>query len=508
MKKHIWIVLALLTLGLFLRLYHIEFGLPHSFKADEPEFVEPAIKYTYEIRDIIKNNNYYKLIPISYVYGTVPSYFFTIAVMGFSKMHGILSLNLTKESIYIFVRVIHAVISLLIAVGGAYLYKKVFKGNLGYLLTLAVLVLNWKLIVHGHYANPDLVVTALLAFSFITIFHYYKRKNDTLFTLLTGILLGLAVGTKITTLLTIPLFLYVFYSKKDIKSAAGFVLVVVATFLATNPFSLVFSDDFVLRVLEMATKESGMVFDSVDSNPLKYLLSLFYISTPLVAFFSLFGIVRSVKNKKDLPIHILLIGHIVFYLVFFSIGSRRVDRWLLPILPIISIYGVYGITQINKYLKKYQRVLLLSIVLISICYFPVVLLGQFDRHTPKSEAYLWMRDNINELSTKYVITEEGLDPMNKLKFASVVQYPVYTSDGAQFFAPADPTMFDYVVLSSRPMQNFKRTEVIQKYPFYTERWVQFENAVLDKNKFRLLKSFELKKPNLVPLSNVYVYERL
>ena len=61
-----------MAIGLLFRLYHIEFGLPHSFHADEPEIAEFAIKYTYEIRGIIENGDYYKLIPLNFV--LVPPY--------------------------------------------------------------------------------------------------------------------------------------------------------------------------------------------------------------------------------------------------------------------------------------------------------------------------------------------------------------------------------------------------------------------------------------------------
>ena len=56
-KKNILFALLITFIAVYLRLHHINFGLPHSFHADEPEIAELAIKYTYEIRDIVKNNN-------------------------------------------------------------------------------------------------------------------------------------------------------------------------------------------------------------------------------------------------------------------------------------------------------------------------------------------------------------------------------------------------------------------------------------------------------------------
>ena len=503
------LIFLILTLGFFLRLYHIEFGLPQSFRADEPELVEPAIFYAFQIRSIIANNDFYKLIPISYVYGTFPAYLFTILIMVASKIHNLLNIQFPKENMYLLIRIFHAFLSLGIVIIGAWLYKKVFKNHEGVLFSLLFLSLNWMLIVHGHYANADLIVTFLLTASFIPFYSYFKKEGpDTLLTVLTAILFGLAVGTKITSLLALPFYLYIFVHKKDYRNLFAFILIILATFLFTNPFALVFSDNFLLRVLEMVTKESGIALDSVDYNPFKYVLALFYISTFVIAELSFVGIFKKLREKDELPYHIFLIGQIVIYLLFFSLGSRRVDRWLLPILPIIILYASYGLYKINQKLSRPLAVLLTTIAIAVVVYFPATLLGQFRREVPKSETYYWMQENIDPLSTKLVITEEGLDAMNKLGAVTLIQYPVYTSEGAQFFAPPDPKLFDYVVISSRPMENFKRPEVKKEFPFYVEKLENFENMLLDPENFKLIKSFTLPKPNLIPLSDVFIYENV
>ncbi|MBT6401191.1 DUF2029 domain-containing protein [candidate division WWE3 bacterium] len=507
-KRTLFLLLIILVLGTLLRFYSLNFGLPHSFRADEPEIVEPAIYYTFQIRDIIKNNDYYKLIPISYVYGAFPNYFFAFVIMAASKTHNLLNVSFPKENMYLLVRAAHAFLSLSLVFAGAKLYKQVFKNKEGVLFAALFLALNWKLIVHGHYANADLIITALLTFSFIPLYSYFKGNKIKLNLLLVSLLFGLALGTKITVLITAPLFLYIFAIKKDWRAAAGFILITALTFLVTNPFALIFSDDFFLRVMQMATKESGMALDSVDSSPYKYLASLFYTVTPLLAALSFVGIYKKIKEKTETPIHIFLIGHIIIYVLFFSLGNRRVDRWLLPVLPIMILYGTYGLHKISSNLNTKAKRILVLLIIASVSYFPILLLGQFARQTPKSEAYLWMRDNVEHLSTKLVITNEGLDPMNKLKFAEVSQYPVYTPEGAQFFDPPSPTMYDYVVLSSRPMENFKRPEVVEAFPTYVDRMEEFENTILDPNNFRLIKSFTLTKPNLIPLSDIYIYENV
>jgi len=508
-KKHYFLLIFILLSGLVLRLYHIEFGLPHSFYADEPEFTEPAIKYTYEIRNIIKNNDYYKLIPISFVYGTFPVYFYTLANMAFSKSLNLLSIGFDKFHLFVFFRVVNALISMMLVAGMGVLACKLFHKRKVLLLTLVLAALNWKLIVHAHYVNADIMQATLLLFSYLTLFLYYKKEEDSLFTVLTGLFLGLAVGTKITTLITFPLYLYIFLVKKDYKGLAGMSLTALAVYMVTNPFSFILSDRFSFRVLTMFTKEAGMVFDSVDLSPLKYVRALVYMSTPIVLLFSLYGKYKAVRNKENMHFHIFLISSVIVYLVFFSLQDRRVDRWLLPVLPIILLYAAYGIYAHKDVVKsKWMLTGVLFIVLLSYSYYPALLLEQFQRWTPKAAAYLWMQASIDPLKHVLVYTEEGLDPMNKLPEAKVYKIPVYASENAQFFTPDLTEYYQYVVISSRPLENHNRPAVRQQYPFYYDNWQEFEDKLADPKKFSLVKEFVLSKPNLIPLSDVFIYENL
>jgi hypothetical protein len=125
--KFIFLFLGILSIGLFFRAWNLGFGLPHSFYADEPEFAELAIRYTYEFKDIVANDNYFKLIPISYVYGSFPSYLLTAPLMFFSKSLNIFHIPFDKAALYIFMRSLMVLVSLMIMISSAFLYKKLFK---------------------------------------------------------------------------------------------------------------------------------------------------------------------------------------------------------------------------------------------------------------------------------------------------------------------------------------------------------------------------------------------
>jgi hypothetical protein len=509
----------LLILGTFLRFYHIEFGLPQSFYADEPEFTEPAIMYTYEFHDIVTNHNWYKLIPISYVYGTFPTYSLTGAVMGFSKFANLVHLGFDKTTLFILQRIVVAAISLLLILVTVNVYKRNFNEKpLGILATVFLVALNWKLIVHAHYVNADMVLAVLLGFSFWTFYNYYRSGKQG-YLILTGIFLGLAAGTKITALLTLPLYLAVVIKKRDILGIAGLILVILIAFMVTNPFSVIFAKDFVARVLELQSKEAGLVFDSADYSPFKYISALGYMLTWPVFLLSLYGIVEKLKATKDKTFDLFLVGTILMYVVFYSLQSRRVDRWLLPILAIFFLYAACGLEKIVGKIQaggwfpsaKTSRatVVVLTVAIAGMyLYYPALLLFEFQRYTPKSYAYLWAKDNLPPLATKFVYTEEGLDPMNKLDGATVWKSEVYASEGAQFVMPPDLNLYDYVILSSRPMSNFYRPEVEKAYPFYTQAWQNFDNTIENRQYFQLVREFTLPKPDLIPLSDVRIYKKV
>jgi len=503
-------ILGIIIFGLYFRLHAINFGLPHCFHADEPEIVELAVKYTYQIKSVLKEKDFYKLVPISFVYGMFPTYSLTFATIAFSKTANLLSIDFDKQAIYVFLRIITAVLSLGLIPITIQIYKRAFgkisKIEMGILIFLTAL--NWKFIVLSHYVNMDIFLTILLNLTLLSASYYLGNTKKSIFVWLTGLLFGFSIGTKITAGLSLPLFIYLFTKRKDSRSLFGFLFLTYIGFAVSNPFSLIFIKDFVFRILEMYLKEGGIVFDSINSNPFKYILSLVSIATPIVFVTSLYGKVETFVHKKiQNPFQLFLFANILIYIAFFSLNSREVDRWLLPIIPAILIFSAKGFAELRKLISKKAFIWLLLVTIPTYLYYPLLTLKQFNRNTPKSEAYLWLRDNVPQQANKLAITEEGLDPLNKLQGIRVKRPNVYSTENARFDFPPSPIGYDYIILSSKPMRNFKRKEVREKYPFYTQKWQEFENTVENPKYFVLEKEFTLPKPNLVNLSDVYIYKR-
>jgi 4-amino-4-deoxy-L-arabinose transferase-like glycosyltransferase len=301
----------------------------------------------------------------------------TVSLMGFSKTLNLINISFDKTTIFIFLRIITVLISIGTILITTALAKKHLENSKTVLIVLALMALNWKFIVLSHYTNADIVLALTLLLSFYMFWLYDKNQtNKNLF--LTAIFFGLAVGTKVTALLSLPLFLYVIWKKKDKYGLYGFVFSMAISFMISNPFSIIFFKDFGMRVLEMLSKEGGLVFDSADYSPFKYLVGLMQMVTPAVLVAAIYGAYRKIKHTQDKDFDLFLVANVVLYLLFFSVQSRRVDRWLLPILPIVFIYAAVGLEYVYEILKdkKYQiglAVLVGGIYLIN----PILLLTQF-----------------------------------------------------------------------------------------------------------------------------------
>ena len=82
----------------------------------------------------------------------------------------------------------------------------------------------------------------------------------------------------------------------------------------------------------------------------------------------------------------------------------------MPILPIVMVFASYGVFELIGSTRQFYKKLALAVFLMLTAgyyvYFPILLLNQFQRNTPKSAAYLWVQKNVPELSWKLVYTEE------------------------------------------------------------------------------------------------------
>lgn len=205
-KIPLFAALTLLVMGISLRFYKIDFGRPYIFIADETDIFDQVLKYSLNYKNIISNKNWEDFYPDSYVYGMFPTYFLTFMNMAFNKTASMFKFSINYDSYLIYLRVITSIISSSLILITFLIYKKIFGDKKGAILSSVVVALNWKLIFHSHYLNQDIYITVLLSFS-IFLLILYLQKHKLLYLIISSALFGLAVGTKITVLISIPVII-------------------------------------------------------------------------------------------------------------------------------------------------------------------------------------------------------------------------------------------------------------------------------------------------------------
>jgi hypothetical protein len=526
-KKHLkeLFIISALGLGLFLRSYQIDYGLPYSFINDELDIYYEVIRFALNYKFFIPKEGLKGFAPSSYVYGMFPTYFLTLSVMTLNKISSLFKLPVDFNFYFVFMRIVTAVFSLFGVLFTTLIYKKVFKDKVGIIITLFLSALNWKLIQHSHYLNHDTYLMVFSTGSIYFLISYFETKKESkkLFGLLiSAILFGLAVGTKITALLAAPIIAIILLAKKDFKGLFFYAAVTFLSFTISNPFSILYFNKFISRVLLMKNLEAGVVFGAVDTNPLKYIFSLTQMLTPIIFIFSVIGILKHSNqvikhfSKKDfLYPHLIMLSTILIYILFFSLSPRITERWLLPIIPLLLVYSAKEIRdlELNVKIKREIKILIATIIFLSYAYYPCVITKQLQMGKPRVNAYLWTKNfvEIPENSNLKILmyTNKGdNDPFANIPHCDLKSFNVYESRGAQNQLPVDPINYDIVVLYSFLKRNIESDYIKSKYPDYYQAWSEFINNVTNSNRFKLIKSFSTTSPNLMEIPEFSIYKRI
>lgn len=506
-----FILMVIVIIGLVFRLSNINYGLPFSYYIDETDHTDPAVSYITNYKTVIKNHDFNFFRPSSYVYGTNPTYFLSISVIVINAVASLFGLGFSEFNYVVVMRIVTVIVSMSIPIVTGYLYYLLYKDKKGLVISVFLSTFNWKLINHSIYVNQDIFLALSVIFSYLFLFislNNANRKKSLWFTCLSGSAFGLAFGTKITALISAWVFGVFFIIKKNWRGLILFGFLALITFFISNPFSLIAFKDFISRLVEMRSREGGVVFGSVDLNPFKYIINLNHMLTLPILLISIFGAYKSYKIDKTRSFHLFLFINVVTYVVFFSLAPRNSERYLLPTLPVIIIYASYGISYLYNHLKvkRFALISILSIIFGYYLFFSISLFLQLTHNKPRVDAYNWVKQNIPNAKI-LVYTEEGRDPFKSIRGAKVIDFSVYVSRGAQFVMPVNPEDYEYVVLSSKPMENFKRDYVVKTYPEYSKNWMNFENLVTKSEKFELVKEFKNTNLNLLYFSDIFIYKR-
>ncbi len=334
-------LLFILLLGLGLRLYGINFGLPYLFHQDEPIVVNHALAYG--TGDL--NPHFFNIPPFtSYVLFFFYGIYFVIGrIFGLFLDSESYAISFFKDpgAFYIIGRIVISVIPALLCILLTYIFaKKLFlkRTALYASLLMAVSFIN---VVNSHYIYPDMLLVVFTLLFYINIFNMLEYKT-TGYYVLSAVFLGLAISTKYNAALLCPVFLlaHLFIERDKIFSRKlwlGF-LISAIVFIATNPFLILSAGEFwhSLRQQSEAARYTGWLHHITYS--LKEGISL------PVLIFGIIGLFINVLKKGRKGILFFLFP-IIFYLVL-VFYSQPFPRYILVLVPFLCIAAAYFLLEL------------------------------------------------------------------------------------------------------------------------------------------------------------------
>lgn len=360
--KNNYLIVVIMLLGLFLRVWGIDFGLPSQFHQDEPIVVNHALAYG--TGDL--NPHFFNIPPMaSYIlfllYGI---YFFIGMAFGIFSGADNFAFNFLKDPsiFYIIGRIGLGIIPGLLCVIFVYIFaKNIFSKKTGLYsaLIMSVCCLN---IINSHYAYVDTVMVMFVLLAYNGIFRMIRVPALRNY-IIAAIFLGLAIGAKYNAaLLGLPFLAHLFIIRSE-KSPYGKAIfskslwlsffAAIFVFIAVNPFAILAHGEFWASFKQQAAATWVMGWWHHLSYSLKEGISL------PVLLFGIIGLLIVMFKEREKGI-VFVSFPIIFYpiLVFYS---QPFSRYVLVLVPFLSIGVAYFIFEI---VWSYRRKGMLKMVLV------------------------------------------------------------------------------------------------------------------------------------------------
>lgn len=400
-KKNLFSVLLLFLIvlsSIFTRFYNLNWGGDHYFHPDENNMASALSHLQIDNLD-----------PKFYAYGQFPLYLGYFTLKAFN-------LPPSFSNSVLILRFYSAFFSVL-SVGLIYLIsQKLFSPKFSLLATLLT-IFNPGLIQIAHFGTTEsLLVLIFLIEIYLSIIIYQKKDNYWQY-LLGGIFLGIALATKISSLVFLGPILLVSLMKiirKEkilliVSKLLLLIFFVINFYLISSPFNIVNSRDFLSTMkyeTSVAIGKSPVFYTTQFKNTVPYLFQIqkiFPYSSGIFQFiFTFFGLVLLLKNwklkdGKYLYWFIILVPSLVYFIYF---GQLYV-KWTRFISPIFFLFPFLSAFFIFSLKSKIFRLISIILALLPGLYFMKIYFYSDIRVTTSE----WINKNIP--TTSLVLSEGG-----------------------------------------------------------------------------------------------------
>jgi 4-amino-4-deoxy-L-arabinose transferase-like glycosyltransferase len=401
-----WLLLApILALGIGLRAWNLDFGLPDVQHADEPNLVEAALK--------VADPRRASLDPGFYAYPSLSMYvlaavFYAGGVLaGGSAAHPALPAG--GDAAFV-ARVVTAAFAVATIVA-VYALGAAWRSRATGLLAALFLAVAPIAVLHPHYANVDVPMvfweTVALALA-IRCLDGGRRRD----LLLAAAAMGLAGASKYTCLLmaaALPVLAWLASRGADrrVRRTVAWTLAAAAVlalaFVAAAPYTLIRFDDVWRRVRWERAHVAGAHFGfDVNAGGLPYvpvvyqlLVGLPFALGLLLYPSALVGAVAAFRRRDRT--RWLVLGAAVGPVAAVVLLARVVfPRYLLPLVPVAALAAALGVTTLWNGGRRAGRVLAAAWVVLVVAHtvlYTGSLVAALHPHAPV-EAARWIRHNV------------------------------------------------------------------------------------------------------------------
>ncbi|MDP2923616.1 MAG: glycosyltransferase family 39 protein [Candidatus Omnitrophota bacterium] len=397
-KKN-YLLLGIIFFGLILRLWGINFGLPHQFHQDEPIVVNHALAYG--TGDL--NPHFFAIPPLtSYLLFFIYGIYFAVGwLLGIFQNIDTFAFSFFNDpsTFYILGRLFIGVIPGTLAILFTYkLYRKIANSSGGALFACAIVAFNFLSVADSHYIYTDMLMSLFVIVSISQLVKTYNLSTLKNY-ILSGIFIGLAAGIKYNAIVLMAPFLiahlFVWRDKKtqliNRKVLLGIISLLV-TFLLINPFAL-FDFKFFIKSFATQAGASGYV------GWLHHILYSLKESIGMPFFIlGLAGMLLLLLRDRRKG-YLLFLFPFLFYLHLVFI-SQRFPRYVIPLIPFFAIGSAwlifeYLIPRINTIFAKRFVVALLSLFFIPLLIKSIKADILFSSSDTRVEAAEWIKAHLD-----------------------------------------------------------------------------------------------------------------
>ena len=539
-KKTIVILLVFIVLGgLGVRFYGLGWGLPYHFHSDEflMADITEKLRTTPSVSELIVRESKFFLYPPVLM-------FLQIGLVSASTLLRPFEYDDPKSLtlFYLLARGIVAAFGtatvLLLYFLGARLYSRTAGLLAAFFLAFTVLHVR-----DSHFFATDVPMTFFLVLILYLCIDIVEKKSLKAY-LLTGIATGIAIATKQTALLAIPVILAAHLislwkderiswkerwrslrSGQSLKKLAIVLGIIVLASLVANPFVLMNPARFLDmsgRTLEFVkgAQQPQWTFQFTGATVWYWFTNLLYYGMgPALEIVCLLGVLWALWRRKWTDGLVLLF--LAIYFAGIGLGYMKFIRYAIPLLPFLCLFGARFAAELMDIIKRKALRVLLTAGLVLVgglsVFCTLAYLNIYRQDDVRIQASRWIHENIPQGST-VLINISYATPLLGEMFFHPQFYDSYTVGFGQdeyvkkdYYTIKVLNLFTYASASLNPPEKFRKyvrerlenTDYIimsdehsEQYSFRSREYpavVQFFNRLYsEKLDYRLVKTFEVR----------------